>query len=87
MIDNIEKHYTHSILSRAAFLNKYEQVIDIAKTWYQKHLLLLKLLSVFLHERDFAGSSHEREDYNPLDASLIGIIESHFFSFPFKLQN
>ena len=61
MIDNIEKHYIHSILSQAAFLNKCEQVIDIAKTWYQEHLLLLKLLSVFFHERGFAGSSHERE--------------------------
>ena len=61
MIDNTAKDYIHSMLSRAAFLNKCGQIIDTAKACHQKYLLSLQLLSVFFHESDFAGSSYDKE--------------------------
>ena len=83
VIDNTAKDYIRSMLSRTGFLNKYEQVIDAANTCHQRYLLSLQLLSVFFDERDFAGSSYdkEREDYNPLDSFRMGIIEEISFFF------
>ena len=83
VIDNTAKDYIRSMLSRTGFLGKYEQVIDAANTCHQRHLLSLQLLSVFFDERDFAGSSYdkERDDYNPLDSFRMGIIEEISFFF------
>ena len=83
VIDNTAKDYIRSMLSRTGFLGKYEQVIDAANTCYQRHLLSLQLLSVFFDERDFAGSSYdkERDDYNHLDSFRMGIIEEISFFF------
>ena len=76
------------MLSRTGFLQKYQQVIDAAITCHQRHLLSLQLLSIFFDERDFAGSSYdkEREDYNLLDSFRMGIIEEISFFF-FDVEN
>ena len=44
---------------------------------------LLQLLFVFFDERDFAGSSYDKEkdDYNALDSFRMGIIEKISFFF------
>ena len=83
VINNKAKDYICSMFSWTGFLNKYEEVIDAANTCHQRHLLSLQLLFVFFDERDFVGSSYnkEREDYNPLDSFRMGIIEEISFFF------